>query len=109
MTIGAKLRQLRAQRGESLQTVADAVGASKAHIWQIEIGRSRNPSLELIRRLADHFELSVSSLVGEAPENEAESDDAMVLFRDIKNLTEEDRAILRLFIDSLKKKRHEKR
>jgi transcriptional regulator with XRE-family HTH domain len=44
--------------------VADAVGVSKPHIWEIESGRS-NASLELVGKLARYFEVSVGTLLGE--------------------------------------------
>ena len=36
MSLGARLRELRIKKNRSLQNVADAVKASKAHIWEIE-------------------------------------------------------------------------
>lgn len=65
MPIGDRIRELRLRKGQSLQDVADAVSASKAHIWDLESNRSRNPSLELITALAKHFETSVAFLVEE--------------------------------------------
>ncbi|MGJ8563103.1 MAG: hypothetical protein ACSHXY_06070 [Alphaproteobacteria bacterium] len=38
---------------ESLQDVPDAVEVSKAHIWKIEKERAKNPSMDLVTRLAD--------------------------------------------------------
>ena len=52
MSLAMKLQKLRTQRGQSLQVVADAVGASKAHIWELEKGTTRNPSIELLKSLA---------------------------------------------------------
>ena len=65
MSLGARIAQLRLKRGESLQQVADAVGVSKAHIWELEKGRTDNPAMALVVRLADHFGVSVSFLVDE--------------------------------------------
>lgn len=45
MSLATKLKDLRVRRGQSLQQVADGVGVSKAHIWQLERGDSTNPSL----------------------------------------------------------------
>jgi transcriptional regulator with XRE-family HTH domain len=70
MAIGERLKGLRVKKGQSLQQVADAVGASKAHIWELESNRSTNPSLDLLRKLATHFETSVAYLISE-PEPEA--------------------------------------
>ena len=39
-------------RYESLHQVANAVGVSKAHIWELEKGRADNPSMALVTRLA---------------------------------------------------------
>jgi transcriptional regulator with XRE-family HTH domain len=101
MSLGARLKQLRVKKNKSLQEVADAVGASKAHIWEIERGGSKNPSMELLTRLAGYFEVSVSFLVGESPdEREAE---LVAMYRDLKNLSPQDRekmrAIMKVFKD----------
>ncbi len=55
MSLATRIAELRRGRGESLQEVADAVGVSKAHIWELERGRSDNPSMALVTQLADHF------------------------------------------------------
>lgn len=104
MSIGSKLRQLRLKRSESLQDVADAVEASKAHIWEIETGKSRNPSLDLLTRLADHFNISVSHLTGETPDKNSDDEELLVMYRTIKNLSQPDRETLQLIIESMKKK-----
>jgi len=67
MSLGARITELRLKNGESFQQVADAVGVSKAHIWELEKGRTDNPSMALVTRLADHFGVSIASLVGEDP------------------------------------------
>jgi transcriptional regulator with XRE-family HTH domain len=101
MSLGVRLKQLRIKKNRSLQDVADAVGASKAHIWEVERGGSKNPSMDLLNRLADYFEVSVSFLVGESPdEQEAE---LVAMYRDLKSLSPDDRermrAIMRVFKD----------
>ena len=65
MAIGERLKALRISSGESLQQVADAIGASKAHIWELESNKSKNPSLDLLRKIATHFETTVSYLIDE--------------------------------------------
>lgn len=69
MAIGDRLKELRLKSSQSLQQVADAIGASKAHIWELESNRSKNPSLDLLQRLAGHFSTSVAYLIDE-PEGE---------------------------------------
>lgn len=65
MAIGDRLKELRVKKGQSLQQVADAIGSSKAHIWELESNRSRNPSLDLLQKLAGHFNTSVAYLINE--------------------------------------------
>jgi len=74
MSLGARLKDLRIKKNQSLQDVADAIGASKAHIWDIERGSSKNPSMDLLDRLANHFGVSVTFLVGEQPPGELTED-----------------------------------
>lgn len=101
MNLGVRIAALRRKKGESLQQVADAVGVSKAHIWELEKGRSDNPAMGLVTRLADHFGVSVSFLVGE----DAESPDADVelqrMFRQARDLDPADRALLDAMMQNL--------
>ena len=89
MALGAKLTTMRLKKGVSLQEVADAVGVSKAHIWELEKGRSSNPSADLIKRLADYFGQDVEFLVG--AEKFSEVKEAQLFYRDLKSLTKEER------------------
>jgi transcriptional regulator with XRE-family HTH domain len=65
MAIGDRLKELRVKKGESLQAVADAIGASKAHIWELESNRSKNPSLDLLQKIASHFKTTIAYLIDE--------------------------------------------
>jgi transcriptional regulator with XRE-family HTH domain len=65
MPFGDRLRDLRMRKGQSLQQVAYAISASKAHVWELESNRSKNPSLDLLQKLASHYNTTVSYLVEE--------------------------------------------
>lgn len=104
MSVGARLKELRVKKGKSLQEVADAVGASKAHIWEIERGGSQNPSMELLKKLADFLGVSVSKLIGEEPSSE-EQEDLIVLYRDMKDLSDTDREVIMKLAKRLKEKK----
>lgn len=52
----------RALRGMSLQDVADEAGISKAHVFSIEQGRSKNPSASTLLGLACALEVSPMQL-----------------------------------------------
>lgn len=96
MGIGARLKELRLRKGESLQQVADAVGASKPHIWELEAEKSTNPSLDLLTNLANHFGVAVSHLL-----DENASSDAMIFGREFKGATEEDKKLFWQMADKI--------
>ena len=105
MGLGARMTKLRLQRGESLQQVADAVGVSKAHIWELEKGRTNNPSMALVTRLADHFGVTVAFLVGEDPKAADADPDLARMFRQAGDLAPDDLALLDDMMQTLLKRR----
>ncbi len=102
MSIGGKLKELRIQRNKSLQEVADAVGASKAHIWDLEKGNSKNPSMELLTNIAGYFKISVAELVGEDPNALNEEPEMVALYRDLKKLDPRDRDTIKTLVEKFK-------
>lgn len=100
-----RIAKLRRKAGQSLQEVADAVGVSKAHIFEIERGNADNPSMRLVMRLADHFGVSVASLVGEDPEGDGVDPQIQRMFRQAQNLDAKERQILDDMMKSLLKRR----
>ena len=105
MALGRRISALRLKKRESLQQVADAVQVSKAHIWELEKGRTDNPSMGLVTRLADHFGVSVTYLVGE----QIDAPDAEVnlsrMFRQAQDLDDREMAILNDMLQSLLNRR----
>ncbi|MGH1432579.1 MAG: helix-turn-helix domain-containing protein [Neptuniibacter sp.] len=106
MTLGARLKNLRVDKGASLQTVADAVGASKPHIWELEKGSSKNPSLDLVTKLANYYSVSVDFLIGVEGADEA-SPEIKAFARELasKGLSSADIEVLRAAADALSKKK----
>jgi transcriptional regulator with XRE-family HTH domain len=87
-----------------LQEVADAVGVSKAHIWELEKGRTDNPSMALVTRLADHYGFSLAALVGEDPKSE-DAGEIGRMFRQAGELEADDLALLDEMMQTLLKRR----
>lgn len=104
-TLASRLKELRLRSGQSLQEVADAIKASKAHVWELETGKSRNPSVELITKLANHFRVAVAYLIGEDPSSSREDPELVAMFRDLKEVTDGDRALLRSLMETMKKRK----
>ena len=105
MSFATKLHELRIANRLSLQQVADKVGTSKAHVWNLEKGQTDNPSMELVLKLADLFRVRVADLVGENPDAEGEDPEIIAMFRDLKKLEDDDREIIKGLMDQLKSRR----
>jgi transcriptional regulator with XRE-family HTH domain len=108
MSLGLRLAKLRRKKMQSLQDVADAVGVSKAHIWELEKRRTENPSMDLVRRFADHFGVSVAYLVGEDIESPDADAQLQRMFRQAADLDKHERDILDDMMKSLLKRRSPK-
>ena len=105
MSFASKLHDLRVAQRLSLQDVANEVGISKAHVFNLEKGITANPSMELVVKLAELFRVRVADLVGENPKAEDEPAEMVALFRDLKGLDEGDRKVIQLLMESMKKGR----
>lgn len=98
--LAVKLKQLRLRSGKSLQEVADAIGASKAHMWDLERGASKNPSLNLIKNLADFYKVGIAELVNE---NSEQADNELIaMFRNLSELSPADRETISMLMERLK-------
>lgn len=102
MQISERLFSLRQKSGQSLQDVADAVGVSKAHVWELEKGRSKNPSFDLVRKLAGHFGVSLDVLTGDSQEPDPGTMQVERIHRGLDDLSDRDRAVVEKMIQSMK-------
>lgn len=102
MQIGERLFDLRQKSGQSLQQVADAVGASKAHVWELEKGRSQNPSFDLVRRLAAHFGVNMDVLTGKDDVPGSDSLQIARINRGLAELSERDRRAVEQMVENLR-------
>lgn len=62
--LGARIKLLRDMRGMSLQAVADAASLTKSHVWDLEQGRSVNPTVNAIWGLSAALCVSPAMLLG---------------------------------------------
>jgi len=64
--VGRRLREARRQRDLTLQSVAEQVGISGAHLSRLEKG-DRQPSIGVLLELARAYQTSIGELLGEEP------------------------------------------
>src|SRR5258705_11117737 len=90
MPLADRIKELRMKKKMSLQDVANAVEVSKAHIWDLETGRSKNPSIELLKKMANCFGVGVADLIEENPAAEKEGSRVLGMYRGLKGPSERD-------------------
>lgn len=62
--IGAFIASRRAELGLSLEDVARRAGTTKSHVWELEKGRSRNPSVTMALAMCEALQCGLNSLLG---------------------------------------------
>jgi transcriptional regulator with XRE-family HTH domain len=61
---GARLREIREQRGWSQQELAERSGVTYMTIWRFEAGRHKWPRMDIARKLAKTLGVSLDALCG---------------------------------------------
>ena len=90
--LGMKLRRLREAKGFTLQQVADAVGCTKAYIWELEVKGGQRPSADRICALSKVLGVTVEDLLEDQPGVVPEaSPEDIQFFRNYVGMTEEDK------------------
>ena len=64
---GPNLRRLRKAQKLTLQQVADAVGCTKAYIWELEMREGQRPSAERVYALAKVLGVTMENVMGCIP------------------------------------------
>jgi len=62
--LGTRIKLLREMRGMSLKQVGEASGLTKSHVWELERGRSVNPTVNAVWNLSAALCVSPSMLLG---------------------------------------------
>ena len=91
--LGKRLRQYREAKGLTLQQVADAVGCTKAYIWELEMREGQRPTAERLNASAKCLGVTVLHLLGEpigGIEDPSPAD--AEFFREYAGMTEDEKA-----------------
>ena len=90
---GKRLRQFREAQGLTLQQVADAVGCTKAYIWELEMREGQRPTAERLNAIAKLLGVTVQDLLGEPiglMEHPTPTD--VAFFREYAGMSEDEKA-----------------
>lgn len=101
--LGEKLRDLRKERGLTLDKLAEMASVSKSYLWELENRESQRPSAEKLTALADALGVAATYFLEEdvrAPE-ERHLDEAF--FRNYQKLEPDAKEQLRKILNTFKK------
>lgn len=84
--IASRCRDLREQRGLSLQEAGDRAGYTKSHMWEFEQGRSTNPTIRMLLGLARAYGVSMHYLLGADTKQPPLDPDALRIAADVDRL-----------------------
>lgn len=107
-----RLKECRLRSGLTLQEVANMAGVSNASISHYEMGR-RLPDVQMLKRLSEIYNVSIPYIMGvddgATPENQTQSKEKselekinMEAYEIVKDLPDEQLAIVRAFVAGLK-------
>lgn len=89
---GKRLREYREAKGLTLQHVADAVGCTKAYIWELEMREGQRPTADRLNAIAKTLDVTVLHLLGEPIGGvEAPSPADAKFFREYAGMTEDEK------------------
>lgn len=77
--IGKAISERRTALGLSLDEVASRANCAKSHVWELEKGRSKNPTIIQALALCDALQCSLNTLLGRDVAQPILSDDEMAL------------------------------
>lgn len=84
MSLANRLIKLRHQKRKSLQEVATALDVSKPHIWELEKGNSKNPSMDLLKKLSKYYDVRIDYLAGYDNNPNEQNSELMHFFRELE-------------------------
>ena len=97
---GEKLRKVRTARHKTLEDLAEAIGSSKAYVWQLENKKNANPSAELLLKIANYFGESPDFFLDDAQDEPSDRQVEDAFFRKFQKLSENDKRTIERIVSS---------
>lgn len=102
--LGKKIRDLRKQKGYTLEKLAELTDSSKSYIWELENKNPPRPSAEKVAKIASVLGVTTDYLVSQTEAAPGEDVLDQAFFRDYKNLDESTKEKLRELVNIWGKK-----
>ena len=97
--LGRKVRDLRQEKGLTLDQLATATGSSKSYMWEIENKPMARPSAEKLARIAEVLGVTTDYLVNEARVEPTADDRDQAFFHRFQSADERVKNKLRAILD----------
>lgn len=102
--LGAKIKELRKQKGLTLEQLAEKIGSGKSYIWEIENKGVKRPSAEKLAAIAKELDVTTDYLIDDTQKEMTDDLEKEVLFRKFGQLESRDKEKIMEMIDSWSKK-----
>jgi len=99
-SLGYKIRQLRKEKGMTLEQLAEKTDSSKGYIWELENRETKKPSAEKLQKIAESLGVTAVFLLDENKTNPDDEVEKQALFRKLEKLQDHDRKKIMQTIDS---------
>jgi len=100
---GNKIKNLRREKGFTLDSLADAAGMSKSYLWELENRESPRPSVEKLAALAKALSMDVSYFLDEEATSPEERHLDQAFFRNYGELDSTAKEQMRRIMETFKK------
>ena len=101
LPIGDKIRELRKERGISLDKLAEMTSSSKSYLWELENKDNANPSADKVTRIANALKVSTEYLMDERLTELDPSEEDKAFYRKYRGLPPKTKKKLDKFLDML--------
>lgn len=101
LPIGEKIRELRKERGISLDKLAELTSTSKSYLWELENKDNANPSAEKVAKIAAALKVSTEYLMDERLTEPEPSEEDKAFYRKYRGLPPKTKRKIDKFLDML--------
>jgi len=99
---GTKIRELRKEKGLTLDQLAERSGSSKSYIWELENKNPPRPSAEKIAKIAWVLEVTADYLMDKDDNKDRDTAEDLAFFRKYQNLDQDTKEKIRKMLDVIK-------
>lgn len=84
--LGFKIRQIRKEKGLSLDQLAAMTETSKSYLWELENREAVNPTMDKVSKIAEKLEVTAEFLLNDEQEAHSAEDADKAFFRKYQKL-----------------------